>query len=101
MECESISKKMVLYFNVFWNKLNVLGLILYYIALILRFLPMSECFCISRILFSIDLSLWYIRALDIFSAVKRLGPKLVMIQEMVKREIFNLILKVFLNKSHD
>jgi hypothetical protein len=33
---------------------------------------------------AVDLSIWYIRTLEVFSAVKRLGPKLVMIGEMVK-----------------
>lgn len=33
---------------------------------------------------SVDLAIWFMRSLDIFAAVKRLGPKLVMIGEMVK-----------------
>ena len=49
----------------------------------LRLLPSSECFCAARIILSVDLTIWFIRSLDIFAAVKQLGPKLVMIGEMV------------------
>jgi len=59
-------------------------------------LPINQCFCAARIILAIDLSLWYIRILDIFAAVKRLGPKLVMIGEMViEYYIFILIFYSF------
>lgn len=80
------------YFAIFWNKLDVLAILLFFIAFILRFLPISPCFCAARILLAIDLSIWYIRTLDTFSAIKRLGPKLVMIGEMV-----NLLGKIFVS----
>ena len=72
-----------MYLTVFWNKLEALGIILFFIACILRILPISQCFCGARIIFAVDLSIWYIRTLPAFFAVKRLGPKLVMIGEMV------------------
>jgi transient receptor potential cation channel subfamily M protein 2 len=50
-------------------------------------MPSSECYCAARIVFSVDLSIWFIRSLDIFAAIKRLGPKLVMIGEMVNNLI--------------
>jgi len=61
----------------------------------LRFYPTSECFCAARIVLSVDLTLWFIRSLDIFAAVKRLGPKLVMIGEMVSSHI-----KFYSHSSH-
>jgi hypothetical protein len=76
-------RKIGMYFAMFWNKLDALAIILFFIGCILRFLPISQCFCGARIILAVDLSFWYIRTLDIFSAVKRLGPKLVMIGEMV------------------
>lgn len=82
-ELQSMYGKMVVYFSVFWNKLDVLGISLFLIAFVLRFWPTNQCFCAARIILAVDLSLWYIRILDIFAAVKRLGPKLVMIGEMV------------------
>ncbi len=83
MEVQSIYGKLAAYYSIFWNKLDVLAIFLFFVAFILRFLPMSQCFCGARIILAIDLSIWYIRTLDIFSAVKQLGPKLVMIGEMV------------------
>lgn len=74
----------VAYFQVFWNKLDVLAILLFFVGFILRFIPTSRCFCAARIVMSVDLSIWFMRSLDIFAAVKRLGPKLVMIGEMVK-----------------
>jgi transient receptor potential cation channel subfamily M protein 2 len=82
-DLQSMYGKMVVYFSVFWNKLDVLGISLFLIAFVLRFWPTNQCFCAARIILAVDLSLWYIRILDIFAAVKRLGPKLVMIGEMV------------------
>lgn len=95
-ELQSMYGKMVTYISVFWNKLDVLGILLFFLAFILRFWPTHQCFCAARIFLAVDLSLWYIRILDIFAAVKRLGPKLVMIGEMV---IDNLLLFLFVTKS--
>ncbi|CAF4413462.1 unnamed protein product, partial [Adineta steineri] len=40
---------------------------------------------------------WYIRTLDMFSAIKRLGPKLVMIGEMVNdMKFYMVMLTVFI-----
>lgn len=72
------------YFKSFWNQLDVLAIILFFVGFTLRFFPTSECFCAARIVLSFDLAIWFIRSLDMFTAVKRLGPKLVMIGEMVK-----------------
>jgi hypothetical protein len=61
----------------------------------LRFYPTSECFCAARIVLSVDLTIWFLRLLDIFAAVKRLAPKLIMIGEMVNNLIdFHLLLKI-------
>jgi hypothetical protein len=53
-------------------------------------MPTSECFCAARIVLSVDLTIWFMRSLDIFAAVKRLGPKLVMIGEMVNNLLSNI-----------
>jgi transient receptor potential cation channel subfamily M protein 2 len=87
--------KIVAYFSVFWNKLDVLAISLFIIAFILRFWPTSQCFCAARIILAVDLSIWYIRILDIFAAVKRLGPKLVMIGEMVIEYSLLLLIDIF------
>ena len=53
--------------------------------MILRFIPNSyECYLAARILFSLDIIVWYIKALRFYSVIRNLGPKLVMIKKMVK-----------------
>ncbi|CAF0806293.1 unnamed protein product [Adineta ricciae] len=97
MEVQSILGKLFAYIDIFWNKLDVLAILLFFIAFVLRFIPVSECFCTARIILAIDLSIWYIRTLDTFSAVKRLGPKLVMIGEMVyDMKFYMVMLTVFI-----
>ena len=75
---------MAAYIQVFWNKLDVIALILFAVGFTLRFIPSPECFCAARIVLSIDLTIWFIRSMDLFAALPRLGPKLVMIGEMVQ-----------------
>ncbi|CAF4296461.1 unnamed protein product, partial [Adineta steineri] len=97
MEVQSVYGKLVAYFSVVWNKLDVLAISLFFIAFVLRLLPINQCFCGARVLLALDLTLWYIRTLDMFSAVKRLGPKLVMIGEMVHdMKFFMLVITVFI-----
>ena len=96
MEIQSTYGKIMAYFSIFWNQLDALALFLFFIAFMLRFVPMSQCFCGARILLAIDLSIWYMRTLDIFSAIKKLGPKLVMIVEMVKTISF-VIIQIYFN----
>ncbi|CAF3995725.1 unnamed protein product [Rotaria sordida] len=96
-KAQSLYKKIKKYFSIFWNKLDALAIILFILGCILRFLPINQCFCFARIVLAIDLCLWYIRTLDIFSAIKRLGPKLVMIGEMIHDlKFFMLMLTVFI-----
>ncbi|UJR33550.1 hypothetical protein I4U23_020992 [Adineta vaga] len=96
-EAQSKRNAITAYFKIFWNKLDVLAIVLFFIGFTLRFLPVSECFCAARIVLSVDLTIWFMRSLDIFAAVKRLGPKLVMIGEMVHDlKFFMLMLIVFI-----
>ncbi|CAF2799267.1 unnamed protein product [Rotaria sp. Silwood2] len=83
IELKSIYGKIIAYFSVFWNKLDLLAIFLFFLGFILRIWPTTQCFCAARIILAVDLSLWYIRTLDMFVAIKHLGPKLVMIGEMV------------------
>ncbi|CAF0790385.1 unnamed protein product [Adineta steineri] len=96
-EAQSKRNAISAYFKNFWNKLDVLAIILFFTAFTLRFIPIAECFCAARIILSLDLTIWFMRSLDIFAAVKRLGPKLVMIGEMVHDlKFFMLMLIVFI-----
>ncbi|CAM4802278.1 unnamed protein product [Rotaria magnacalcarata] len=96
-EAQSVRNKISAYFGVFWNQLDVVAILLFYVGFALRLLPSAECFCAARIALSVDLTLWFMRTLNIFAAIKRLGPKLVMIGEMVHDlKFFMLMLTVFI-----
>ncbi|CAF4407613.1 unnamed protein product, partial [Adineta steineri] len=97
LEARTIRNAITAYFEVFWNRLDMLAIVLFFIGFTLRFIPTTECFCAARIVLSVDLTLWFIRSLDFFAAVKRLGPKLVMIGEMAHDlKFFMLMLTVFI-----
>ncbi|CAF3635067.1 unnamed protein product, partial [Rotaria sp. Silwood1] len=83
LEAQTTCNAIVQYFEVFWNKLDVLAIILFCVSFILRCIPLTECFYAACIVWPIDIIIWFIRSLDIFVAIKRLGPKLVMIGEMI------------------
>ena len=71
------------YFEDFWNILDFTAIVAFYIGFALRFIPTTDAFCAARIILSVDLTIWYLRLLSIFAAVKQLGPKLIIIGEMV------------------
>ncbi len=45
-----------------------------------------------RIILCIDLSIWYIKLINVASCFISLGPKLVMIQKMVKEMVFFILI---------
>lgn len=77
-----------IHFGDFWNIIDALAIILFFSGLTLRCFPIAECFCMARIILSFDLILWFARSLSFFAALKQLGPKLVMISEMVNNNSF-------------
>lgn len=70
----------------FWNILDVITILTFFIGIILKLVPQESCKdCLeaSRIMLALNLMMFYFRMLDIFSVHKELGPKLVMIGRMV------------------
>ncbi|CAF0930660.1 unnamed protein product, partial [Didymodactylos carnosus] len=96
-DARTYSGKIRGYFSSIWNVVDTLAITLFFIAFTLRLLPVEKCFCVARIIFALDLSIWYMRTLDIFFAVQKLGPKLVMIAEMIHDlKFFVFMLTVFM-----
>ncbi|CAF0772753.1 unnamed protein product [Adineta ricciae] len=67
------------YISSVWNLIDVSAIILYLIAFVTRFILHETFFMISKIFLCLDLILWFVRTLYLFSAFERLGPKLLMI----------------------
>ncbi|CAF4257327.1 unnamed protein product, partial [Rotaria sordida] len=96
-KASSARNAVTIYFKSYWNKLDVVAIILFFVGIVFRYISISECFCAGQIVISFDLSIWFIRTLDMFTAVKLLGPKLVMIGEMVHDlKFFMLMFFVFI-----
>ncbi|CAF3703303.1 unnamed protein product [Rotaria socialis] len=94
---QSVHNKMIIYFDLFWNRLTILAVVLFYVGFTLRFIPSAGCFYAARIVFAVDLGLWFILTLNIVSVIKRIGPKLVMIGELVHDlQFFMVMLTVFI-----
>ncbi|CAF4855404.1 unnamed protein product [Rotaria sp. Silwood1] len=97
IQTPSAQNAITVYFKSYWNQLDVVAIILFFAGITLRYIPISECFCAARIVLSFDLFIWFIRTLEMFTAVKLLGPKLVMIGEMVHDlKFFMLMFFVFI-----
>ena len=75
-----------------WNILDMTAIVLFLIGLIVRLIPHEQCAdCLghARVMFALCLMSFYLRTLHICSIHKVLGPKLVMIREMVRAFIYH------------
>ena len=66
------------------------AILLFFIGLAFRYIPNMHCYLISRIMLSLDIVIWFSRSLHYLSFVRNLGPKIVMISQMIK-ELMNFI----------
>jgi len=74
------------YFYNYWNIFDVITLSTYLVGLVLRCIPVDvcdRCFYAARIILAFNYVMFLFRILRMFSVLSRLGPKLVMIAEMV------------------
>ncbi|KAL8563213.1 hypothetical protein ACOMHN_053960 [Nucella lapillus] len=93
----SVRSKLVAYLTDSWNLLDIVTITLFFIGMVLRFIPNDTCFDIARVILSINLVSFFFRILHIFSVNKELGPKLVMIRRMIRDLMwFVVILMVFI-----
>ncbi|KAI0235846.1 hypothetical protein LSAT2_013619 [Lamellibrachia satsuma] len=87
------------YLKDMWNILDVFTMMLFIVGFILHWMPTSNCSrCLdaARVILVLDMMLFYLRALHIFLVLRSLGPKLVMIKNMmVDMSYFIIILMVF------
>jgi hypothetical protein len=83
-----IRKKIYSYLNEFLNGAQMLGIILFIVGIILRFIPDDDCYLAARILLSIDLIFWYLKILVCFTPIKNLGPKITMIGVMTMELLY-------------
>ncbi|ESO08545.1 hypothetical protein HELRODRAFT_190762 [Helobdella robusta] len=84
-----------------WNVSDIISIATFYIGLTLRFIPTStceRCFYAGRIVLAFNLMMFFLRVLHMFSVHQQLGPKLVMIKQMmVDLFYFVIIIMVFIS----
>ena len=66
-----------------WNLLDIFAISLFYVGLTLRLQSDPKMIPLGHTIYAVDVMLWVIRLLDIFSVNKYLGPYIVMIGRMV------------------
>ena len=81
-ESKSLLKKFKEWGSCKWNLCDGCAILLFFVAAGFRLNP--ETLKIGHILYCLDIMLWIIRVLDIFSFSKVLGPYVVMIGRMVR-----------------
>ncbi|XP_028404438.1 transient receptor potential cation channel subfamily M member 2-like isoform X2 [Dendronephthya gigantea] len=93
-------EKINLYMADAWNFVDILSLLAFAVASVLRFFPDDfdgDLFEAARIIYIIDIILFIVRSFQMFSVSRQLGPKLVMIKTMLEDlKQFVIILAVFI-----
>ncbi len=88
--------KILKYMDNIWNYFDICGCFIFIIAICLRFIAIfirnENVFIAARILLAIDLAVWFVRLLHKTIIFRSLGPKLVMISQMVKDLIFFMVI---------
>lgn len=86
-EPKNFLKKIEFYFSDAWNIVDFISMGMFVIAAILRYIAWKNrdqnYIIAARIIFATDIALFFIRLLQIFLVNRKMGPKIVMIREMV------------------
>ena len=75
-----------------WNRFDLAMYLIFILSVVLRFVLRDENFVYARITYSVTLSMYYLRFMQTFFAEKNIGPKVIMIRNMVS---FGKILPYF------
>lgn len=96
----SYYSRMKRYLYDFWNAVDLLSYILLIAALFVRHFYIDETFTIARRMFALSLLVMYLRFLEAFLIHRKLGPTLIMIQEMVCSFDFHIHITIFIRFKH-
>ncbi|XP_058379227.1 transient receptor potential cation channel subfamily M member 2 isoform X10 [Diceros bicornis minor] len=85
-----LRKRAFLYFNDFWNKLDIIAILLFIVGLTCRLIP--ALLYTGRVLLSLDFIMFCLRLMHIFTVSKTLGPKIIIVKRMMKDVFFFIFL---------
>lgn len=77
-----LSQKIKVWLQEYWNITDLVAISMFMVGAILR-LQNQPYMGYGRVIYCVDIILWYIRVLDIFGVNKYLGPYVMMIGKMV------------------
>ncbi|KAK3595122.1 hypothetical protein CHS0354_002375 [Potamilus streckersoni] len=93
----SIKFKIRSWFSSIWNRFDLLMYMLFLVSVITRYVLSEDLFTWARIIYSITLAVYYLRFMQAFFVEKNIGPKVIMIKNMiVDLMFFVLIFLIFL-----
>lgn len=115
-ESDLLTTKMDLFFSDLWSSIESLAIFLFAVGMILRFIPNDRCYVAARysiinllrlfdtlnrnflpfkwnkrVILCVDMVFWYHKHLHAYTAVRTIGPKMVMIRKMIVEMIIFLI----------
>ncbi|XP_070541117.1 transient receptor potential cation channel subfamily M member-like 2 [Ptychodera flava] len=84
-EFESIGQRFRAWLSIFWNWMDLIALLLTLAGFLIRFNTLEEAWTydVSRNLYAIACTIFWIRILRMYQSNKKLGPFLIMIKEMM------------------
>uniref|UniRef100_UPI00398E70EC transient receptor potential cation channel subfamily M member 2 n=1 Tax=Pristiophorus japonicus TaxID=55135 RepID=UPI00398E70EC len=85
-------RKALLYISSTWNRMDVAASLIFIVGLICRCFPST--FYQGRIILCLDFIIYCLRVMHIFTVSKTLGPKIIMVEMMMKDIFFFLFLLV-------
>lgn len=89
-------KKVEFYFADTWNIVDSVSLATFVVAAILRYVANfkgdQNLIIAARIIFATDIAIFFFRLMQIFLVNRKMGPKIVMIREMVWLAFFLLLI---------
>ncbi|XP_069790175.1 transient receptor potential cation channel subfamily M member 2 [Narcine bancroftii] len=83
-------KKALLYIDSRWNQMDVAAILIFIVGLVCRWFPAT--FQHGRIILCLDYIIYCLRLMHIFTVSKTLGPKIIMLEMMIKDIFFFLFL---------
>ena len=82
-DASNYKHKLSAYFSTVWNRFDCITHGLFVVSVILRFTVPDRSFEWPRMFYCVTLSLYFIRFMQAFDAYKAIGPKVIMIRQMV------------------
>lgn len=79
-----VKYKVISWGRSFWNRYDMSMYLLLVVSIILRCTLSEKDFVWARMLYSITLTMFYLRFMQTFHAEKNIGPKVIMIKLMVR-----------------